>query len=105
MSNTHLPCNHSKLFVNDFRGATPIEPCMWCEVSRLRNDLTALTLERDELKRMNAATPDLVEIAKRYASECKHCNYGDGATGLGSEGEPCEECGDIHAAIDKAEGL
>lgn len=50
------------------------------------------------------AAPDLLAVAKQCASECADCNYGDGATGLGSEGEPCEECADIRAAIAKAEG-
>lgn len=51
-----------------------------------------------------AAAPDLLALAYCLASECLQCNYGDGATGKGSEGEPCEECADIRAAIAKAEG-
>ena len=51
-----------------------------------------------------AAAPDLLDIAKQYASECLECNYGDGATGKGSEGEPCEGCADLRAVIAKAEG-
>ena len=33
---------------------------------RLRDELTAVTLERDELKRLNAAAPDLLALVKDF---------------------------------------
>jgi hypothetical protein len=54
--------------------------------------------------RLIAAAPDLLELAHQMARECCDCNYGGGATGLGSEGAPCESCGHIRALIEKAEG-
>jgi len=46
----------------------------------------------------------LLELAKQNASECGNCDYGNGATGKGLEGEPCEECHGIRAVIENAEG-
>lgn len=53
---------------------------------------------------LSDAVLSLLDFAKRYASECCECNYGNGATGKTSEGEPCEECSDIRELIAKAEG-
>ena len=59
-----------------------------------------------------AAAPDLLALAKQYASECADC----GGTGryqytfplpsmaMAQVGEPCAACDDIRAVISKAEG-
>jgi hypothetical protein len=47
-----------------------------------------------------AAGPELLALAKQYASECANCDHGiDKATLL-----DCAECADIRAVIAKAEG-
>jgi len=56
-----------------------------------------------------AAAPDLLALAKQYASECPNCDgtgtysefYDDGSV---KAVEDCEECDDIRAVIAKAEG-
>ena len=55
-----------------------------------------------------AAAPDLLALAKRYASECAQCD-GDGRilvtfNDREAEYDPCEACADIRAVIEKAEG-
>ena len=51
------------------------------------------------------AAPDLLALAKRYASECAEC----GGTGIARDpdtnmGGPCPDCADIRAVLAKAEG-
>jgi hypothetical protein len=46
------------------------------------------------------AAPDLLALAHQYASECGDC----AGTRLCPDDEPCMECSDIWAVIDKAEG-
>ena len=58
--------------------------------------------------RLIAASPDLLALAKRYASECAQCD-GDGRilvtfNDREAEYDPCEACADIRAVIAKAEG-
>ena len=58
--------------------------------------------------RLIAAAPDLLALAKRYASECEECD-GDGRilvtfNDREAEYDPCEACADIRAVIEKAEG-
>ena len=63
--------------------------------------------------RLIAAAPDLLALAKRYASECSECE-GTGVKLVWAENadhndawdhsEPCEACADIRAVIEKAEG-
>ena len=59
--------------------------------------------------RLIAAAPDLLALAKRYASECAHCN-GTGReptldiNGFMRETVDCAPCADIRAVIEKAEG-
>lgn len=54
------------------------------------------------------AAPDLLALAKQYASECSGCD-GEGRrivtfNDREAEYDPCEDCADIRAVIDKAEG-
>jgi hypothetical protein len=59
-----------------------------------------------------AAAPDLLELAKQYASECSGCDgtgFADKFTGHGTpeymeHTVPCSDCADIRAVISKAEG-
>ena len=70
--------------------------------------------------RLIAAAPDLLALAKRYASDCSECG-GTGSVQVccgspdqsGSDDdvccgvpdtEPCDACADIRAVIEKAEG-
>ena len=63
--------------------------------------------------RLIAAAPDLLELARQYASECAECG-GDGtieagenidkAAGMIPERQPCPDCAGIRAVIAKAEG-
>jgi hypothetical protein len=50
--------------------------------------------------RLIAAAPDLLALAKQYASECAGCD----GTGYISSWEKCADCADIRAVIAKAEG-
>lgn len=58
--------------------------------------------------RLIAAAPDLLALAKQYASECTGC-AGEGSwiqiTDIAGPAtrEPCADCADIRAVIDKAE--
>ena len=63
--------------------------------------------------RLIAAAPDLLALAKQYASECSGCN-GTGFMSRHIEGrdtqaaqdaddQPCDDCADIRAVIEKAE--
>lgn len=69
----------------------------------------------DANARLIAAAPDLLALARQYASECSGCDGrgftvgDDGITGRGPDDvEPtryaCEDCEDIRAVIAKAEG-
>lgn len=66
----------------------------------------------DENARLIAQSPALLDLAKQYASECAECN-GSGERKDGNHGGdpraeactvPCDECNDIRAVIDAAEG-
>ena len=52
------------------------------------------------------AAPDLLAIARQYASECANCQgMARVPTNLSAgEWEECSDCADIRAVIDKAEG-
>jgi hypothetical protein len=58
--------------------------------------------------RLIAAAPDLLALAKQYASECGECD-GKGTVTERDEGgwlldtKPCPDCSDIRAVIAKAE--
>jgi hypothetical protein len=49
--------------------------------------------------RLIIAAPDLLTLAKKYASECGAC-----LDGKDSKDEDCVECAEIRAVIAKAEG-
>ena len=55
-----------------------------------------------------AAAPDLLALAKQYASECATCDGTEMVMGRGPDGEPdgdrCPDCADIRIVIAKAEG-
>lgn len=53
--------------------------------------------------RLIAAAPDLLALAKQYASECAECD-GTGREPYTDEFRECEECRDIRLVIAKAEG-
>src|SRR5690348_2314077 len=48
--------------------------------------------------------PDLLALAKQYASECSGCDGKGEWMGPDLHREPCEDCADIRAVIAKAEG-
>lgn len=51
------------------------------------------------VREIESAADMFCEIAK----ECAHCNYGEGATGLSSDGESaCEECAPVRDAERRA---
>ena len=51
-----------------------------------------------------ASAPELLALAKRYASECSGCD-GQGNSKLSAlHPEECQDCADIRAVIAKAEG-
>ena len=59
--------------------------------------------------RLIAAAPELLAVAKRYASECGMCGGTGRRMALGTDGSEthtvdCTACRDIRAAIAKAEG-
>lgn len=63
--------------------------------------------------RLGAAAPELLALAKKYASECAECGgrgfntqAGEPFTPEASNNEviPCDDCADIRAVIAKAEG-
>ena len=56
-----------------------------------------------------AAAPDLLALAKQYASECSGCDGCGRTMELAPDGQPlhdvpCPDCADIRAVIAKAEG-
>ncbi len=75
-----------------------------------RNDGDFSRPTADANARLIAAAPDLLALARKYASECGQCG-GSGenihASGPAPEDEysrPCEDCAGIRAVIDRAEG-
>jgi hypothetical protein len=62
-------------------------------------------LQAEANARLIAAAPDLLALAKQYASECAECC----GTGISwdwnaREQKTCSDCADIYAVIAKAEG-
>ena len=63
-------------------------------------ELSAAFRARELIIRNDGIKRDLLALAKRYASECGDC----AGTRVCQDDEPCTECADIWAVIDKAEG-
>lgn len=85
-------------------GGKPLE---WEQYDRARDAFkAALGNVFDELERLRP----LLALAKQYASECSGCDGTGNAnrflddSGIPSSTEDCEDCADIRAAINKAEG-
>lgn len=53
---------------------------------------------------LTAAAPDLLALARQYASECADCGGSAEIQVSEHEAEPCESCAEIWAVINKAEG-
>lgn len=51
-----------------------------------------------------AAAPDLLALARKYASTCSGCDGFGNSKLSGLHPMPCEDCADIWAVIAKAEG-
>jgi hypothetical protein len=71
-------------------------------------DYETASEEMEANARLIAAAPDLLELAKQYASECSGCD-GEGRilvtfNDREAEYDPCEDCADIREIISKAEG-
>lgn len=54
----------------------------------------------EERARLIAAAPDLLALARQYASECGEC----AGTRVCPDDSACIECADVWKVIDKAEG-
>lgn len=54
--------------------------------------------------RLITAAPDLLALAKQYASECAMCGGTNRDPWNSPNGKPCSDCADIRAVIAKAEG-
>jgi len=82
----------------------------WC-VGIAGGQGLALVFESEANARLVAASPQLLALAKRYASECAECSgegcvRDEGSTDCDVNGlVDCEACADIRAVIDKAELL
>ena len=75
-----------------------------------RDDATVAVSREEAIAnaRLIAAAPDLLALAKKYASECSECD-GEGRVLVTfndreAEYDPCDACTDIRAVIEKAEG-
>lgn len=56
----------------------------------------------EALNSIHKALEDAADMLHECAQECSDCNYGDGATGKGSDGSICEECAPIREAERRA---
>lgn len=54
-----------------------------------------LSSENVTIRALNAAA----EVLESDVDTCSNCNYGDGATGKTSEGEPCKDCQDVRESL------
>ena len=55
-----------------------------------------------EIDRLREALEDAADMLHECAQECPDCDYGNGATGEGSEGGVCEECAPVREAERRA---
>lgn len=74
-------------------------PMALAEVFTMRN-----AGEKEANARLIAAAPDLLALAKQYASECAMCGGTNRDPWNDPKGKPCADCADIRAVIAKAEG-
>ncbi len=56
------------------------------------------TLYRDLLR-------ECADVLREDAEACANCNYGDGSSGLTSEGEPCEACSHVRDLLKRIEAV
>ncbi len=73
------------------------------------DDGTQIDDETRANARLIAAAPDLLALAHQYALECSECSGSGKRLTLSASGHlageiDCEDCADIRAVIDKAEG-
>jgi hypothetical protein len=59
----------------------------------------------EEIERLQNALGNAADMLHKCALECSDCDYGNGATGNGSEGEVCEECAPVCEAEKQARGV
>ena len=69
-----------------------------------RNDGDFSRPVADANARLISAAPDLLALAKKYASECAMCGGTNRDPWNSPTGKPCDVCAPIHAVIAKAEG-
>ena len=72
-------------------------------------DVPELASQAEANARLIASAPELLALAKRYASECGMCGGTGRRMALGPDGSEthavdCATCADIRAVIEKAEG-
>lgn len=53
-------------------------------------------------ERLRLALEDAADMLHQCAQECADCDFGTGATGIGSDGTVCEECAPIREAARRA---
>ena len=74
------------------------------ELCQLYHSGPGWTAQDEANARLIASAPELLALAKRYASECSGCD-GQGNSKLSAlHPEECQDCADIRAVIEKAEG-
>jgi len=57
-----------------------------------------------EIQALICAAPELLALARKYASECAMCGGTNRDPWNSPNGKPCTDCADIRAVIAKAEG-
>lgn len=100
-SDAHIPTDGVIMPATPWRAA-PYSSVVGCGVVGLRGMLIATIpgpkKHAEPIARLIAAAPDLLALAKQYASECSEC----GGTGKCLDDSSCEDCADIRAVIAKA---
>ena len=79
------------------------------ELCQLYHSGPGWTAQDEANARLIASAPDLLALAKRYASECEKCGGTGRRMALGPDGSEthtvdCTHCAGLRAAIAKAEG-
>lgn len=78
--------------------STPHPLCPVCNPTKTVPELNT-PLPELPVTRMYRALRAAKAVLETDIDACANCNYGDGATGKGSEGEPCEDCEDAREAL------